>query len=100
MWRNRGLLAHAASETEPLTGLPPKKNKIRRGTGGTTQAANALVMRARATHAVPAIVRMENQCLPPAGAIRGTARANVSRLCGGRQRHTRCARLAHTLSTG
>ena len=27
MWRNRGLLAHAASETEPLTGLPPKKKQ-------------------------------------------------------------------------
>ena len=59
-WRNRGLLAHAASETKPLTGLPPQKNKIRRGTGGTTQAANALVVRARATHAARAIERVDH----------------------------------------
>ena len=41
-WRNRGLLAHAASETEPLTGLPPKKINPP-GHRGATQAPDALV---------------------------------------------------------
>ena len=32
-WRNRGLLAHAASETKPLTGLPPLLGQSSSGAG-------------------------------------------------------------------